>query len=79
MKWYAVKNIQVVAKDMNPPNTPEIGPIEQKNIGPSSSGASRRRARQLSARYSSSEKSDQGGYAKLYEKSQTEGPEIRIR
>ena len=26
MKWYAANNVQVVPKDKNPPNTPELRP-----------------------------------------------------
>jgi hypothetical protein len=29
MEWYAAKNIQVVPLDKNPPNTPELRPIEK--------------------------------------------------
>lgn len=29
MEWYAAKNVQVVPKDKNPPNTPELRPIEK--------------------------------------------------
>ena len=29
MEWYAVNNVQVVPKDKNPPNTPELRPIEK--------------------------------------------------
>ena len=29
MEWYAANNVQVVPKDKNPPNTPELRPIEK--------------------------------------------------
>ena len=29
MDWYAANNVQVVPKDKNPPNTPELGSIEK--------------------------------------------------